>query len=130
MLAPHTRAIVAATAFALVTGKKVAGLYDHTAARDLRVAAEARDNAVQGVDAESGTKFGGTLPDILVAKERTWISFALENGEVTGYDRASATHFTARVENGAVQVYDHAGATWFAYEVQDASAPQSYYREA
>lgn len=127
----HTRALIAAATFAFVTQKKVAGLYDHTQGRDLRVAAESRGDQVQGVDAERGGKFGGTLPEILDAKTAIYISME-RDGEhgFKGYDRASKTFFTARVEGGVVQVFDHTAETWHAFDVQDAAAAQSYHRAA
>ena len=56
---PHTRAIIAASAHALVTGKKVAGLYDHAARRHLRVAAEARGEHLQGYDGGASNSSAG-----------------------------------------------------------------------
>jgi hypothetical protein len=49
---PHTRVVIAAAAYAFVTGKKVAGVYDHAAGRHLRIAAEARGEHLQGHDGD------------------------------------------------------------------------------
>jgi len=46
----HTRALVAASAYAVITGRKVTGLYDHTADEQLRIAAECRGSRLQGAD--------------------------------------------------------------------------------
>ncbi len=124
----HTRALVAAAAFAFVTGKKVAGLYDHAAKADRRIAAEARGNALQGFDGERGAKFGGNLPEILDAGDASHISFEIDGTSVKGYDRLSATFYEARVGEGLVQVFDYGEAAWFAYDIQDAEAAQSYHR--
>jgi len=126
----HTRALIAAAAFAFVTGRKVAGLYDHAAKTDRRIAAEARGNALQGFDGERGVKFGGNLPEILDAGDAAYVSFEIDGTSVKGYDRASATFYEARVGEGLVQVFDHGEAAWFAYDVQDAEAAQSYHRSA
>lgn len=125
---PHTRALIAATAFAVLTGKKVAGLYDHSATRDRRIAAERRGDQVQGVDGDRAAKFGGTLPEIFDAGDKAHISFEVEGTKVRGYDRASSTFYDAQVSDGVVQVYDHGADAWFAYDIQDADAPQSYHR--
>ena len=50
---PHTRALIAAAAFALISGKKVAGMHDHSSGKDLRIAAEGRGGQLQGYDGDS-----------------------------------------------------------------------------
>jgi hypothetical protein len=122
--------MIAAAAFAFVTGKKVAGLYDHAAGRDLAIAAEARGDRLQGFDEARAAKFGGTLPDLHDAGDGTFVSFEIEGSTVRGYDRGSAGFYTAEVTGGVVQVFDHSQSAWFAYDVQDAQAAQSYYRDA
>ncbi len=129
-MSPHTRALVAAATFAFVTGKKVAGLYDHAAGRDLRIAAEARDNRLQAIDGERSVKFGGTLPELYDAGDKTHVSFEWEDARAQGFDRATSTHFTANVAGGVVQVFDHGQNAWFAYDVQDGDAAHSYHRAA
>ena len=125
---PHIRALVAAATFASVTGKKVAGLFDHTAGRDLRIAAECRGNVLQGFDGERASKFGGTLPEIFDDGEQAFVSFERDGARVKGFDRASGSAFDAQVTDDLVQVYDHSQGAWFAYDVQDAGSPQSYHR--
>jgi hypothetical protein len=125
---PHTRALIAAASFAFVTGKKVAGLYDHNAARDLCIAAECRDDRLQGFDGERDVGFGGTLPELYDKGDKTHVSFEIDGATVTGFDRGASGHFTAEVREGLVQVYDHSAGQWFAYDVQDAAAAQSYHR--
>lgn len=127
---PHIRAMIAASAFALVSGKKVAGLYDHSARQDRRIAAEARGDQLQGFDGERAAKFGGTLPEIYDAGDRTFVAFEVDGRKVRGYDRGSSSSFEAEVSDGVVQVYDHGQAAWFAYDIQDADAAQSYLRTA
>lgn len=120
--------MVAATAFAFVTGKKVAGLYDHSAARDLRVAAECQGDRLKGFDGDRGAKFGGTLPEIYDAGDKTFVSFEMDGMRAQGYDRGSSSFYAAQVADGLVQVYDHGQAAWFAYDIQDPDSPQSYHR--
>ena len=115
---PHIRAIIAASAHALVTGNKVAGLYDHAAGRHLRIAAEARAQHLQGYDGERDARFGGTLPELRDTAEGAFLHMEMQDGAVRGYDRGSSGHFTARVADRLVQVYDHVQETWFAYDVQ------------
>lgn len=125
---PHTRALIAASAFAFVTDRKVAGLYDHAAGKDLQIAAERRGDRLQGFDGDRGAQFGGTLPEIQDGGDRSFISFEIDGANVQGYDRGSATAYTAHVTGGLVQVYDHSQSVWFAYDVQDPGAAQSYSR--
>ncbi|WP_404478237.1 hypothetical protein [Novosphingobium sp. BL-52-GroH] len=125
---PHTRAMVAAATFAFVTGKKVAGLYDHSAGRDLQIAAECRGNQLQGFDGDRRANFGGTLPELYDAGDKTFVSLEIDGTKVQGYDRGSSTSYAAQVTDGLVQVYDHGLSAWFAYEIQDADAARSYHR--
>jgi hypothetical protein len=120
--------MIAATAFAFRTGKKVAGLYDHAAAQDRRIAAEFRANQLQGFDGDRNVRFGGTLPEIFDAGEKAFVSFEVEDDAIKGYDRGSSTFYTAKVSGGVVQVYDHGESAWFAYDIQDADASHSYHR--
>lgn len=121
--------MIAAAAFAFVTGKKVAGLYDHAAGRDLAIAAEAREDRLQGFDEARAARFGGTLPDLYDAGDKAFVSFEIEGGKVRGYDRGSSGFYAAEVTAGLVQIFDHSQNAWFAYDVQDAQAAQSYYRD-
>ncbi|EIZ77950.1 hypothetical protein WSK_3426 [Novosphingobium sp. Rr 2-17] len=124
----HTRAIIAAAAFAFVTGKKVAGMYDHSGERDLLIAAEIRGDQLQGFDGDRGVKFGGTPPEIYDAGDETFVSFEIDGTTMKGYDRGSSSFYEARVGDGVVQVFDHDQNAWFAYDIQNAQALQSYYR--
>ena len=127
---PHTRAMIAAATFAYLTGKKVAGIYDHAAARDLRIAAECRGDQLQGVDGDRAVKFGGTLPEIYDAGDKVFVSFAAEGAGVKGYDRGTSSFYEGKVTDGAVQVYDYGENAWFAYDIQDAGSLASYHRAA
>ena len=109
----HTRAMIAASAHALVTGRKVAGLYRHAAERHLRVAAEARVEHLQGSNGERALRFGGTLPQLSGG-----VHIEVEGTTARGYDRNSSAHFTAGAGERLAQLYDHAEGTWFSFQVQ------------
>ena len=117
----HTRAMVAAAAYALVKRQKVAGLHDHSTHRDLDVAAEARGNQVQGKDGERAVMFGGTLPEVFDAGDKTYVSFAIEGDRVTGYDRGTSSHYVAEVTDKRVQLFDHVDELWITFDVQVAA---------
>ena len=127
---PHTRAMIAAASFAFVTGKKVAGLYDHSARKDLQIAVECRGHELQGFDGDRDVKFGGTLPEIHDPGDKSLVSFEIDGTKVQGFDRGSASYYEAHVTDGLVQLYDHSQSAWFAYDIQDADMAQSYYRGA
>lgn len=74
---PHTRAMITASAHAFVTGKKVAGIYDHSAGRHLRIAAECRGPHLQGYDDERSARFGGTLPELYDAACKSFVSLEM-----------------------------------------------------
>ncbi len=124
-MTPDIRAMVAASAFALITAKKVAGLYDHAAARHRRIAAEARGIHLQGYDGDRSAKFGGTLPELVDTGERASISLEIDGQTARGYDRSSSSAYTANVTERGVQLYDHGQAAWFSFDVQvvEAGAP-------
>ncbi len=124
----HTRAMIAAATFALVTGKKVAGLHDHAQGRDLRIAAESRGDQLQGFDGERQVKFNGRLPEIYDAGDKVFVALQVEGTKAHGHDRASGTSFSVEVKDGLVQVYDHGAQAWFTYDVQNPDAAMSYYR--
>jgi hypothetical protein len=125
---PHTRAMIAAAAFACVTGRTVAGIYDHSRGRDLRIAAERRGDRLKGFDGERGVAFGGDLPELYDAGDKTFVSFEIDGGEVKGYDRGSSGFYAAHVAPGIVQLFDHSQGAWFAYDIQDGAAADSYLR--
>jgi hypothetical protein len=125
---PHTRAIIAASAFAFVTGKKVAGLYDHTAGRDLQIAADIRGDQLQGYDGERAVSFGGAATELYDGGDKAFISVEVEGTKMRGYDRGSSGAYEAQVTGGLVQVFDHSAGAWFAYDIQDAGSAQSYLR--
>jgi hypothetical protein len=120
--------MIAAAAFAYVAGKKVAGLYDHAAGRDLQVAAEFQGKRFQGLDGDRAVRFGGSVPELYDGGAGTFISFEVDGTIVRGYDRSSSSFYEAHVVDGVVQVHDHSHGAWFAYDVQDANSARSYYR--
>lgn len=115
---PHIRAMIAASAYALITQKKVAGIYDHAAGRHLRIAAEARGEHLQGFDGDRSAKFGGTLPELYDAADKIFVSIEIDGTTAKGYDRGSSTHYSVTVTDHAVQLYDHSQSAWFAFDVQ------------
>ncbi|KKC24467.1 hypothetical protein [Sphingomonas sp. SRS2] len=117
-MTPHIRAMVAAAAYAFITGKKVAGLYDHAAGKHLRIAAEARGESLQGFDGDRSAKFGGTLPEIYDAGDKAYVSLVIDGMTASGYDRASSGHHSVKVSDRQVQVHDHGEGVWFAFDVQ------------
>jgi hypothetical protein len=115
---PHTRALVAAAAHAVITGRKVAGLYDHGAGRHLKVAAECRGDWLQAFDGERRAKFGGTLPELFDEGDKSFVSFEVDNMSARGYDRGSASFYVANVSDRLVQLFDHSENAWFTFAVQ------------
>lgn len=115
---PHTRALVAASAHAVVIGRKVAGIYDHAAGRHLRIAAESRDRRVQGVDGDRSAMFGGTLPELFDDGDKMFVSMEIDGTTTRGYDRGAAGAYVAEVGDRLVQLYDHGEAAWFAFDIQ------------
>lgn len=115
---PHTRAMIAAAAFAFITGRKVAGLYDHSAGKHLRIAAESRGEHLQGFDGDRSARFGGTLPELFDASDKRHVSMELEGTTAKGYDRTSSSHYSATVADRQVQLFDHGESVWFAFDVQ------------
>jgi hypothetical protein len=114
----HTRALVAASAYAVILGRKVAGLYDFTAQEHLRVAAESRDGRVQGnIEGRAGG-FGGTLPELFDAGDQAFVSLEVEGYKAKGYDRASGHHYEAEILPRLIQLYDHGAQAWFSFEPQ------------
>ena len=117
-MSPHTRALVAAAAHAFMTGKPVTGVHDHATGQDLQIAAESRDDRLQGFDGDRSAKFGGRLPELYDAGERAYVSLNIDGVTARGYDRRSMSHYSLKVTGQVVQLYDHAESTWFAYTVQ------------
>lgn len=119
-MSPHIRAMIAAAAYTFVTGKTVAGLYDHAAGQHRRIAAEARGEHLQGFDGDRPAKFGGTLPEIYDAGDAAFVSMTIEGMTASGYDRGSSSHYAVAVSGQSVQVHDHGAGAWFAFDVQTA----------
>lgn len=117
-MSPHTRAMVAAAAHAFIVHKKVAGIYDHSAGRHLRIAAEARGDQLQGFDGDRSVRFGGSLPELYDAGDKAFVSLEIDGMSAKGYDRRSSSHYSVTVSDRLVQLYDHSQSTWFAFDIQ------------
>ncbi len=115
---PHTRAMVAASAYAFISGQKVAGLHDHSSGRDLQIAAEARSGQLQGYDGDRGAQFGGALPELYDVGEQAYVSLEINGAKASGYDRKSAHAYTAQVSELRVQLYDYGPGAWFTFDIQ------------
>lgn len=126
---PHAplRALAAAAAHALVTGRKVAGLYDHAAARERAIAAECRAPSLRGHDGDRGCAFGGTLPSLHDAGSGSGFSLAHEGGRTWGRF-GTGGDFTIGLREGLVQLYDHAAAQWFAYDIREENSGLGFVR--
>jgi hypothetical protein len=110
--------MIAAAAFAFISGKKVAGMHDHSQARDLRIAAECRGTKLQGFDGDRAVGFGGELPELYDAGGRSFVSLEIDGANAQGFDRASGTAFTARIADRRVQLYDHGEGAWFTFDIE------------
>jgi hypothetical protein len=77
-MSPHTRAIVAAAAYAFMFGKKVAGGHDHASGRDLQIAAETQGDRLQGFDGDRQAKFNGTPSELYDAGDKAFISLEID----------------------------------------------------
>lgn len=117
-MAPHTRAMIAATAYAFVSGRKVAGVHDHWSGQDLQIAAEARGSQLQGFDGDRMAQFACTLPELYDAGDKAFVSLEIAGSSARGYDRASESAWAAEVSGQQVQVYDYSQGTWFAFDIQ------------
>ena len=109
--------MIAAAAFAFITGHKVAGMHDHFSGKDLRIAAERRGNQLQGYDGDRGAGFGGQLPDLFDAGAQSFVSLEIDGAKAQGFDHASATAYTAQVEDRRVQVFDYGENAWFTFDM-------------
>lgn len=116
---PHHRAIVAASVYAVLAGRKVVGVYDHAAERHLRIAAEARGDRVQALDGDRSARFGGTLPELYDQGDGAFISLERDGGGARGYDRGSNSFYAAQVGDRMVQLYDHGQSSWFAFSIRE-----------
>lgn len=115
---PHTRAMIAAAAFAYTDGRKVAGVHDHSCGLDLRIAAEARGSQLQGYDGDRAAKFGGALPELFDGGDKSYLSLEIDGLTAKGYDRGSSTHYALKITDQIVQLYDHGHSEWFSFSIQ------------
>ena len=115
---PHTRAMVAAAAHAFIIGKKVAGVYDHSTGRDLRIAAESLGEHLQGFDGDRSAKFGGSLPELYDAGDEAFVSLDIDGVTARGFDRSSSSHYSLNVTDQLVQLYDYSQGAWFSFDIQ------------
>jgi hypothetical protein len=122
---PYHRAIVAASAYAVITGRKVAGVYDHGAERHLKIAAEAQGQRVQALDGDRLARFGGTLPELYDEAEGVFISLECDGVTARGYDRGTGSFYAAEVGDRIVQLFDHGQACWFAFSIREVAAAQA-----
>lgn len=110
--------MVAAAAYAFISGRKVAGIHDHWSAQDLQIGAECCGKHLQGFDGDRGAQFAATLPELYDAGDNNFVSLEIAGSKVKGYDRASASHYAAEVSGVQVQLYDYSQSAWFAFDVQ------------
>lgn len=110
--------MIAAAVYAFLSGQKVAGMHDHASGRDLQIAAEARGGQLQGYDGDRKAQFGGALPELYDAGDRTFVSLAIEGTKASGFDRRSSTAYAAQASELRVQLYDYGVGAWFTFDIQ------------
>lgn len=114
----HTRAMIAAAAYAFINGEKVAGVHDHTAGRDLKIAAESRGEQLLAFDGDRSATFGGTLPELYDSGDKAFVSLTIDGMTAQGYDRKSSSHYSLTLTGKVAQLYDHGTSAWFAFTIQ------------
>jgi hypothetical protein len=112
---PHTRAIVAAAAFAIIARRKVTGVHDHFTQKDLQIAAESRGEHLQAYDGARAAWLRGDLPELHDSGNDAFVSLTVSGSEGQGYDRHSSSHFAVTVTGDMAQLYDHTEGAWFAF---------------
>lgn len=117
-MSPHTQAMIAAAAHAFMFGNRIVGVHDHQSGQDLRIAAEARGNRLQGFDGDRSARFGGTPSELYDAGGDAFVSIEIDGLKARGYDRGSSGHYSLSVAGRVVQLYDHAAGAWFAFSIQ------------
>ena len=93
-------------------------MHDHAYARDRQIAAEARGDRLQAHDGDRQAAFGGTLPELYDAGDKTFVSLTIDGTTGEGYDRASSSHYSLTATQEGVQLYDHGVGLWFAFSIQ------------
>lgn len=99
-------------------GKVIVGVHDHESGRDLRIAAEARGDRLQGMDGDRSSKFGGTPFELYDAVDEAFVSLEIDGLKAQGYDRGSSSHYALTVTDQVVQLYDHSASAWFTFSIQ------------
>ncbi|WP_237392265.1 hypothetical protein [Aurantiacibacter rhizosphaerae] len=110
--------MVAAAAHAFICGRKIVGVHDHEFGKDMRIAAEAQGERLQGFDGDRAAKFDGSSSEIYDAVDDAFVSLEIDGLKAHGYDRRTSSHYTLSVLGRVVQLYDHASRSWFAYTIQ------------
>lgn len=116
----HTRAVIAASAYAFITRRTVAGVHDHSSSRDLKIAAETRGDNLQGYDGDRSVRFGGAATELYDAGDEAFMSIEIDGATAQGYDRHSSSAYSLTVTSEMVQLYDHAAEAWFAFSIHPA----------
>jgi hypothetical protein len=96
----HTRAMATASAHAVMVARKVAGIYEQVARRDLLIAAECRKSRLPSFDGDRFGNFGDALPEPHDEGDKVFVSLNAEGARAQAHDRGSAGLQVAGVGGG------------------------------
>ena len=116
MIAVEVRACIAGVAIAHATQQPVTAIYDHKQGVHHDISATFKGDTLLGYDVQRASKLTGTLPDIYDSDRSGYFSLT-KNGQYSGYDHPSKTHFNIVVTGNSASFYDHDAKIWQQYSL-------------
>lgn len=117
MIPADVRASIAAIVLAHATGKAVELIYDYQEERHRTISARFYGNLLAALDGERRAKLSGELPDLFDHKSRNYIRLTQEDGQYTGFEHQSQTHFRAEIRGSSVALFDHSDESWSQFAI-------------
>lgn len=113
----HARMMIAAAAYAAITGKKVSSVYSYKAGSYQNIEAKFDGSKISAYDYARGAHFDGTLGSLYDYGDRAHVEMKINGNKAEGYHYGSSHFYEATVSGSSIEVYDYGDAGWFNYSI-------------
>ncbi len=113
----YARAMIAAAAYAAITGEDVASIYSYSTSLYRNLEASFADGQIRGFDYLRNARFEGVPANLFDYRDRAYVGMTIAGGAAEGFHHGAGHHYRAELRGNVIAFYDYGAGSWFNYAV-------------
>jgi hypothetical protein len=113
----HSRSVIAAVAYAVISGKSVSSIYSHSEGSWRTVEARCSNGNISAYDFSRSSHFDGNLPNLYDYADSSHVEMNINGTKANGYHYGSSSFYEVSVNGNSVEFYDYESGGWASYSV-------------